>query len=143
MLKVHDRSTRKRKETCAKVPVKTSERHRWCHSSVFIHNFEQISGCFLVLLLLTLNVYLFVGKNCDNFLVHFEQAFLSSTRYFHEILIGICFCWSCWELMENSVVDQFFQVHLLISVTLFLNHVFLTWIYMYMICIHCSGQNNH
>lgn len=63
MLKVHDKSTRKRKETSAKVPVKASERNRWCHSSVFLHNFEQISGCFLVLLLLTLNVYLCVGKN--------------------------------------------------------------------------------
>ena len=49
LLKVDNRSNRKRYEICLKLTIKTPER-------VFIVNFEHISLLFLVFLLLTLNM---------------------------------------------------------------------------------------
>ena len=52
LFKVHNRNTRKRRESCSKLTIKTLDRR--C-SDVFIINFEHISRLFLVYLLLTLN----------------------------------------------------------------------------------------
>ena len=55
LLKVSNRNTRKMRKICSKWTVKTPDRHHRRHSDVFIVNFEHISHCFLVFLLLTLN----------------------------------------------------------------------------------------
>ena len=54
LLKVNNKSTRKRSEICSKLTLKTPEGSHWRRSGVFI-NFNHISFLFLVLLLLTLN----------------------------------------------------------------------------------------
>ena len=41
MLKVNDRNTRTRCETCSNLIIKTPERRHWCRSGVFIVNFEH------------------------------------------------------------------------------------------------------
>ena len=43
LLKVSNRDTRTRCEICSKLTIKTSERHHWRCSGVFIVNFEHIS----------------------------------------------------------------------------------------------------
>ena len=55
LLKVNNRKTRARFETCSKLTIKTPERRHWCHFGVFTVNFEHIWHLVLVLLLLTLN----------------------------------------------------------------------------------------
>ena len=50
LLKVNNRNTRKRCETCSKLTIKTPERDKWRRSGVFIVNFEHISKLFLVFL---------------------------------------------------------------------------------------------
>ena len=62
LLKVNNRNTRRRCETCSKLTIKTPEERRWCRSGIFIVNFEHISNPVLVFLLLTLNMYLSVGN---------------------------------------------------------------------------------
>ena len=54
MFQVNDKKTRTRCEICAKLTIKTPERHHWPRSGVFIVNFEHILHLFLVFLLLTL-----------------------------------------------------------------------------------------
>ena len=54
MFKVSNEDTRTRFEICSKLIIKTTERHQWGRSGVFIVNFEQISHLVLVFLLLTL-----------------------------------------------------------------------------------------
>ena len=56
LLKVSNRSTRKRCRIYSKLPIKTQERRHWRHSGVFIVNFEHISHLALVFLLLTLKM---------------------------------------------------------------------------------------
>ena len=56
LLKVNNRNTRTRCEICSKLTIRTSERHQWRRSGVFIVNFEHISHLVLLLLLLTLNM---------------------------------------------------------------------------------------
>ena len=56
LLKVNNRSIRRRCEICSKLTIQTPKRRQWCRSGVFIVNFEHISALFLVLLLLTLNM---------------------------------------------------------------------------------------
>ena len=46
MLKVNNKNTRKRRETCSKLMIKTPERPQWHHSSIFIANFKHISHVF-------------------------------------------------------------------------------------------------
>ena len=53
---VINRKTRTRCEICSKLTVKTPERPHWCHSGVFIVNFEHISKLVLVFLMSTLNM---------------------------------------------------------------------------------------
>ena len=55
LLKVSNRSTRKRCDMCSKLKIKTPERRQWCHSGVFIDSFEHILHHFQVFLLLTLS----------------------------------------------------------------------------------------
>ena len=56
LLKVNNRNTRIRCETCSKLAIKTPEgRQRRC-SSVFVVNFEHISHFVLMFLLLSLNI---------------------------------------------------------------------------------------
>ena len=72
MFKVNNRGTITRCETCSKLTIKTSERHHWCRSGVFIVNFEHILHLVLVFLLLTLKrqmpagyvLTILTGKNC-------------------------------------------------------------------------------
>ena len=55
MFKINNQNTRKRREVCSKVTIKTPER-RYCRlSDVFIVNFKHISHFFLMFLLLTSN----------------------------------------------------------------------------------------
>ena len=54
MLKINNQNTRKRREICSKVTIKTPERCH-CLSDVFIVNFKHISHFFLMFLLLTFN----------------------------------------------------------------------------------------
>ena len=56
LLKVNNKNTRARCETCSKLAIETPERRHWRHSGVFIVNFEHISDLALVFLLLTLNM---------------------------------------------------------------------------------------
>ena len=56
LLKVNNRNTTARCETCSKLTIKTPERRHWRRSGFFIVNFEHISQLFLVFLLLTLNM---------------------------------------------------------------------------------------
>ena len=56
LLKVNNRNTRKRCETCSKLTIKRPEQRRWRRSTVFIVNFEHISHLLLVFILLTLNM---------------------------------------------------------------------------------------
>ena len=53
--KVNNRSTRTRCEICSKLTIKALKRCQWCHSGVFIINFEYISHLVLVFLLFTLS----------------------------------------------------------------------------------------
>ena len=54
MLKVNNRNTRTWCEICSKLTTKTTERHHWLRSGVFIVNLEHISHLVLIFLLLTL-----------------------------------------------------------------------------------------
>ena len=56
LLKVNNRNTRARCETCSKLTIKTPERRHWRRSGVFIVNLEHVSRLVLVFLLLTLNM---------------------------------------------------------------------------------------
>ena len=58
MLKVDNRNTMKRREISSKLTIKTPERRRWryCHSGVFLVNFEHILHLVLVFLLVNLNM---------------------------------------------------------------------------------------
>ena len=55
LFKVNNRNTRKRREICSKLTIKTPEGHYWRRSGVFIVNFEHILRLFIMFLLLTLN----------------------------------------------------------------------------------------
>ena len=55
MFKVNNRNARTRCEICSKLTIKTPERRQWCHSGVFIVNFEHISHLVLTFLLLILS----------------------------------------------------------------------------------------
>ena len=57
LLKVNNRYTRTKCETCSKLTIKTPERRQW-RSGVFIVNFEHTSHLVLEFLLLTLNIQL-------------------------------------------------------------------------------------
>ena len=52
LFKVIDKNSRAWCKICPKLTIKTSERHQWRHSEVFIINFEYISHHVLVYLLL-------------------------------------------------------------------------------------------
>ena len=56
LLKVNNRNTRARCETCSKVNNKDTRVTCWRRSGVFIVNFKHISHLVLVFLLLTLNM---------------------------------------------------------------------------------------
>ena len=43
LLKVNNRNTRRTRNICSKLTIKTSERPHWRRSGVFIVNFEHIS----------------------------------------------------------------------------------------------------
>ena len=53
MFKVNNRNTRTSCEIRSKLTIKIPERRQWCHSGIFIVNFEHISYLFLVFLLFT------------------------------------------------------------------------------------------
>ena len=53
LFKVNNRNTRKRREICSKLIIKTPERRHWLSSGVFIVNFEHTLHLVLVFLLLT------------------------------------------------------------------------------------------
>ena len=55
LLKVNNKNTRTRCETCLKLKIKTPERRQKRRSGVFIVDFEDISHVVLEFLLLTLN----------------------------------------------------------------------------------------
>ena len=61
MFNVINRNTRKRFEICSKLTIRTPEQRQWHLSSVLIVNFEHILHHFLVILLLTLNNYMWAG----------------------------------------------------------------------------------
>ena len=50
LLRVNDRNSRTRCETCSKLTIKTPEQCHWRRSSVFFVNFEHISYLVLVFL---------------------------------------------------------------------------------------------
>ena len=56
LLKVNNRNTKKRREICSKLTIKTPERRQRRRSGHFIVNFESILYFVLVFLLLTLNM---------------------------------------------------------------------------------------
>ena len=62
LLKFNDRNIKAKFETCSKLTKTTSKWRQWCHSSVFIVNFEFISHIVLVFLLLTLGKKVPVGN---------------------------------------------------------------------------------
>ena len=62
LLKVNNRNTRTRCETCSKLTIETPEGHHKCYFGVFIVNFEHISHFVIVFLLLTLNMQLPAGS---------------------------------------------------------------------------------
>ena len=55
LLKVNNKNTRTRCETCSKLKIKTPERRQKRRSGVFIVDFEDISHVVREFLLLTLN----------------------------------------------------------------------------------------
>ena len=55
MFNVISRNTRKKKEICLKLRIKTPKRRQQRRAGVFILNFEHISDPAIVLLLLTLS----------------------------------------------------------------------------------------
>ena len=55
LLKVNNRNTRTRCETCSKLTIKTPERRQWRRFWCIFVNFEHISHLVLVFLLLTLS----------------------------------------------------------------------------------------
>ena len=55
MLEVNNKKTRKKREICLKLTIKTPERRQWRRSGVFIVNFEHISQLIIVFLSLTLS----------------------------------------------------------------------------------------
>ena len=61
LFKSNNRNSRKRCEVYSKLTIKTTERPYWCHSGVFIVNFEHISHLFLVFLFLTFSRKIFGG----------------------------------------------------------------------------------
>ena len=61
LLKVNNRSTRKRCEICSKLTIKLPKRSQWRRFGVFIINSEHISQLFLVFLLLTLKKQMLAG----------------------------------------------------------------------------------
>ena len=67
LLKGNNRNIRKRCELYSKLIINTMERFHWSLSGVFIGNFEHILDLYLVLLLLTLNKYMFCW---DDFFEH-------------------------------------------------------------------------
>ena len=58
MFKINKRNTR---EICQKITIKTPERHHWCRLGIFIVNY--ISPFLIVFLMMTLNMYLFPGRD--------------------------------------------------------------------------------
>ena len=58
MSKVNNKNTRKRREICSKLTIKTNERCHRRRSGVSIVNFEYILDLVLVFLLLTLSRYI-------------------------------------------------------------------------------------
>ena len=56
LLNFNNRNTRTKCKICSKLTIKTPEQRHWCHSGIFIVNFELISDFVLVFLLLTLNM---------------------------------------------------------------------------------------
>ena len=62
LFKVNNRSTRKRCKICSELTIKTTERHHWLSSGVFIVNFERISHPFLEFLCFTLNKLTLAGS---------------------------------------------------------------------------------
>ena len=60
LLKFNNRNTRKRREVCSKLTIKTSEQC-WRLSGVFIVSFGNISHLFLLFLVLTLDRYMLAG----------------------------------------------------------------------------------
>ena len=67
LLKVNNRKTTARCETCSKLTIKKPERRQWRRYGVFIVNFEHSSHLVLVFLLLTLNMSLPAGKLQHNY----------------------------------------------------------------------------
>ena len=63
LLKINNRNTRIKCETCSKLTIKTLEQCHWRHSVIFIVNFEDISPFGLAFLFLTLNLKLPAGYN--------------------------------------------------------------------------------
>ena len=62
LLRVNNRNSSSKCETCSKLTIKTPERRQWCRSGVFIVNFGYVSHLALVFPLLTLNMQLPAGK---------------------------------------------------------------------------------
>ena len=50
LLKVSNRNTRTKCDTCSELTIRTPERRQWLRSVVFIFNFEHISHLVLVFL---------------------------------------------------------------------------------------------
>ena len=73
-LKVKNKNTRTRSETCSKSTIKTPERRRYHCVGVFIVNLEHISHLVLKFLLLTLNMELPAGQ-LQRFLVLSREFF--------------------------------------------------------------------
>ena len=74
MLKVNNRSTRRRYEICSKLTIKLPARRQWRRSGIFIVNFEHILH-----LLLCFYCYLWVykcplGQDLVNFLINSSNS---------------------------------------------------------------------
>ena len=61
LLKFNNKNTRKRCEICSKLTIKTPKQCYWRRPGFFIVNFKHMLHPFVVFLLLTLNMHLFVG----------------------------------------------------------------------------------
>ena len=59
MFKVNNRN---RKDICSRLTIKTPERRHGRRTSIFIVKFEYISQFLIVFLMMTLNMYLFPGR---------------------------------------------------------------------------------
>ena len=66
LFKVNNRNIKTTCKICSKLTINMPERRHWCHTGVFIVNFEQILFVILVFLLMNLNKWMLAGYKSLN-----------------------------------------------------------------------------